>query len=265
MVASWVVYIDESGDEGFMFDKGSSDWFILAAVVTHKATDLETVKIVDHVREKVLNRTDHEPLHFRKLKHEHRIPFLHAMSQADLKALVVLVHKRSIKDIEVFQQKNRMYFYAARLLLERVSWYCRDHMTAKTLGDGTAEIIFSNRGGTKYEEFREYMDRLKHQTEFGNVQIDWNVIKRDQIISYGVKRMGLQLADAVASSFFFGVQLNQYGFSEDRYARMLCPLMYKHAGRYAGYGLKFWPRETHAWLNTQSHLAWLRDKYSFEF
>lgn len=177
MTASWVVYIDESGDEGFRFGKGSSDWFIVSAVVTQKATDLETVKLVDHVREQVLNRKDHEPLHFRKLKHEHRIPFLDVLSQADLKALVVLIHKPSIKNVEIFQQKNRMYFYAARLLLERVSWYCRDHVTTKTPGDDTAEIIFSNRGGMKYEEFRQYMNRLRHRTESDDVQINWNVIK----------------------------------------------------------------------------------------
>ncbi len=265
MTVSWVVYIDESGDEGFMFSKGSPDWFVLSAVVTPKATDLETVKLVDHVREQVLHRQDHDPLHFRKLKHEHRIPFLSVLAQADLKAFVVLMHKPSIKNVEVFQQKNRMYFYAARLLLERVSWYCRDHTTTKTAGDGSAEIIFSNRGGMKYEEFREYMETLQRQTKVGAIQIDWNVIKRDQIMAYAAKRMGLQLADAVASSFFFGVQLNQYGFNEDRYVRMLQPLIYKDAGRYAGYGLKFWPSETDALFQTQSHLTWLRDAYNFQF
>ncbi len=185
MTASWVVYIDESGDEGFLFDKGSSEWFVLSAVVTQKATDLETVKLVDRVRAQILKRTDHNPLHFRKLKHEHRIPFLHEL--------------------------------------------------------------------------------LQHQTQFGDVQIDWNVIKREQITAYSAKRMGLQLADAVASAFFFGVQLNQYGFVEDRYARMLHPIMYKHSGRYSGYGLKLWPKDIHATLKTRSHLVWLRDVYGFDF
>lgn len=263
MKASWVVYIDESGDEGFMFDKGSPDWFVLSAVVTQKSTDLETVKLVDHVREMVLKRKDHEPLHFRKMKHEHRIPYLHQLASADLKALTICIHKPSIKNVEIFQQRYRMYFYASRLLLERVSWYCRDH-NSTTGGDGSAEIIFSNRGGMKYEEFREYMDRLQHQTRYGDVQIDWNVIKRDQITAYSAKRMGLQLADAVASGFFFGIQRNQYGFAEDRYARMLQPITYKSSGRYAGYGLKFWPQECAETIKTQSHLTWLQEVYGFE-
>ena len=86
MGASFVVYIDESGDEGFKFNEGSSHWFILSAVVTRKETDLDTVKVVDHVRADVLNRRDDHPLHFKKLKHEHRIPFLHEIARADLKA-----------------------------------------------------------------------------------------------------------------------------------------------------------------------------------
>lgn len=31
------VYLDESGDEGFQFGQGSSDWFVLSAVVTRCA------------------------------------------------------------------------------------------------------------------------------------------------------------------------------------------------------------------------------------
>ena len=95
MVASFVVYIDESGDEGFQFDKGSSKWFVLSAAITHKATDLATVKLVDTVRA-TLGRKDNAPLHFRGLKHEHRLPFLHEIAQADLKTVSVFIHKPAI-------------------------------------------------------------------------------------------------------------------------------------------------------------------------
>lgn len=262
MTASFVVYIDESGDEGFLFGKGSSIWFVLSAVVTHKKNDLDTVKLIDDVR-LVLGRKNHDPLHFRNIKHEQRLPFLHRISQSDLKTVSVFIHKPSIRNIELFQQRNRMYFYASRLLLERVSWYCRDHKAALLPGDGSAEIIFSNRGGMKYEEFRGYLEILKTQTGPFEVEIDWTVIKSDQITAYADKRMGLQIADAVASSFFFAVQVNQYGFAEDRYARMLSPVVYSYRGRYSGYGLKFWPSECEAIIKKESHLSWLMDGYGF--
>ena len=38
MSASFVVYVDESGDEGFSFGQGSSDWFVLSAVITRAAS-----------------------------------------------------------------------------------------------------------------------------------------------------------------------------------------------------------------------------------
>jgi hypothetical protein len=261
MTASFVVYIDESGDEGFQFQKGSSEWFIISAAITRKSSDLATVKLVDRVRE-TLDRKDREPLHFRQLKHEQKLPYIHQIAQANLRSVSVFVHKPSIRDVEKFQQRNRLYFYASRLLLERVSWYCRDEFAIHDEGDRTAEIIFSNRGGVKYEEFRAYMAELQARSGPFEVEVDWNVIKPDQITAYPSKRMGLQLADAIASGFFFGVE-TRYGFTEDRYARMLKPIVYSHRGRFKGYGIKFWPAETDSLLKTKSHLTWLSESYGF--
>lgn len=116
----------------------------------------------------------------------------------------------------------------------------------------------------KYAEFRDYLAVLKVQTGPFAVEINWDVIKSDQITAYADKRMGLQIADAVASSFFFGIQVNQYGFAEDRYARMLKSVVYNHRGRYNGYGLKVWPRECEPMIKTESHMVWLVESYSFD-
>jgi hypothetical protein len=58
MQASFRAYVDESGDEGFAFRtspslQASSDWFVLAAFVTRRSMDLETVKIIDRVRQEL--------------------------------------------------------------------------------------------------------------------------------------------------------------------------------------------------------------------
>jgi hypothetical protein len=264
MAASFVVYIDESGDEGFLFDKGSSKWFVLSAIVTEKASDLETVKLVDKVRV-IFNRetADKDPLHFRKLKHEQRLPFLAEIAKANLKAVSIMIHKPSITNVELYQERFRLYFYASRLLLERVSWYCRDQRTSHTEGDGSADVYFSNRSGMKYAELREYMATLKLKSQLNDVRVDWNIIKDEQITALPPKLMGMQIADAVASSFYFAVQLNQYGFTEERYVRMLKPIIYHHKGRYNGYGLKVWPSEAEALIKTESHLSWLPEFYNF--
>ena len=261
MSATYVVYVDESGDEGFSFDKGSSEWFVLSAVVTRRANDLQVVKLVDDVRA-ALGKPSRKPLHFRDLRHEQRLPFVARIAAADLRAISVCVYKPSIKEPEKFRERFRLYFYTVRYLLERVSWYCRDHRTAHDEGDGSAEIIFSNRSGMSYGEMREYLGLLKERTDVLDVRVDWSIINADRIVAHsGLKRMGLQIADAVASSFFYALQPSRHGFTEDRYARILKPIVYHHQGRYLGYGLKFWPKDTGEMLNQEERFAWLRTDY----
>lgn len=256
-----MVYIDESGDEGFSFDRGSSEWFVLSAIVTRKENDLKVVKLVDSVRA-ALGKPEKKPLHFRDIKHEQKIPFVETIAQSDLKVLSVLCHKPSLREPEKFRERYRLYFYSVRYLLERVSWYCRDHRSAKDIGDGTAEIIFSNRSGMSYEEMKRYLGYLEKVTGFFDVRIDWSVVRTDQITAFSPgKRMGLQIADAVAGSFFYALQISQYGFTEERYARMLKRVVYHHKGRYWGYGAKIWPREVEDMLTTKKSLSWFREIY----
>ena len=54
MNASFLAYVDESGDEGFAFNEagsGSSRWFILSAVVIRQTNDLHMVSCLKQVRE----------------------------------------------------------------------------------------------------------------------------------------------------------------------------------------------------------------------
>jgi len=261
MNPTFVVYVDESGDEGFSFGRGSSDWFVLSAVITREAKDLQVVKLVDKVRTQ-LGKPDKMPLHFRDLKHEQRLPFMAEIASADLRTASVLVHKPSLKEPEKFQERYRLYFYAVRYLFERVSWYCRDHKTPRDRGDGSAGMIFSNRSGMSYDEMKDYLGYLEENTGPFDVRIEWSVVKPSQIVAFSPgKRMGLQIADAVASSFFYAVQPTQHGFTEDRYARMLKPVVYHREGRYLGYGLKFWPREVDELLRAEEQVEWVRANY----
>lgn len=261
MSETFVVYIDESGDEGFSFGKGSSEWFVLSAIITRKSRDLETVKLVDKIRSK-LGKPVKRPLHFRDLKHEQRLPFIAEIANADLRAVSVLVHKPSLKEPEKFRERYRLYYYAVRYLSERVSWYCRDHRTPRDVGDGTAQIVFSNRSGMSYKEIKDYLDLLQQRTNILEVRIDWSAIKPDKIAAcIPGTRMGLQIADAVASSFFYAVQPSQYGFTEDKYARMLKPVVYHHEGCYQGYGIKLWPREADDRVANEERFKWLRETY----
>lgn len=219
------------------------------------------MKLVDSVRAK-LGKPEKKPLHFRDLKHEQRLPYVDSIAKADLRTVSVLVHKPSLKEPEKFGGRYRLYFCGARFLLERVSWYCRDHRTPHDVGDGSVELVFSNRAEMSYTELKDYLKLLKNQTGFFDVRVVSSVINLDLVTAFTPgKRMGLQIADAVASSFYYAVQFSRHGFTENRYARMLKPVVYHRQGQHLGYGLKFWPKETDSLLKTEEVFGWVRDCY----
>lgn len=258
MTASFTAYVDESGDEGFVFlpeEKGSSRWLVLSAVVFRKGSDLDAVRLMREVRAR-LGKDAKRALHFRELKHEQRVPYVRAISEASLRTVSVLIHKPSIKEPERFQtEKYRLYRYATRLLLERVSWFCRDHRRAGE-GDGTAEIIFSNRSAMSYDDLRDYLTHLRDTSGLKDIRIDWSVVSPELVRAVNHDQLaGLQIADAVASGLFFAVNLNQYGEVESRYFNLLAPTCYRRQKAVVGYGLKFWPEDVESLSEEFPHLA----------
>lgn len=129
MVATFTVFVDESGDEGFKFGNGTSEWFVLSAVVVRRARELELVGLTNGIKTRLNKLPLKKPLHFRRLKHEQKVLFTDQISTAALRTVTILIHKPSLSTPKTFQERYRLYFYAVRLLCERVSWLCRDHMT----------------------------------------------------------------------------------------------------------------------------------------
>lgn len=241
-----MVYIDESGDEGFVFNSdgsGSSRWFVLSAAVIRKVNDLQMVSCLKEVRQ-VLGKAPKTPLHFVDLKHEQRVPYIRRVGELPIRTVNVLVYKPLIVEPETFQNtKYLLYRYATRLLLERVSWLCRDHREPGE-GDGFAEIVFSNRSNMSYDDIRDYLRLLirQHDGDPQRVQIDPTVIVPDRIRSVEHSKLaGLQVADAVASGLHFAVKVNRYGETETGYLPHLKKSLYRHQKTALGYGIKVWP------------------------
>ncbi len=248
MKPSFIAYVDESGDEGFVFNAdgcGSSRWFVLSAAVIRETNDLQMVQCLKEVRT-VLQKEPKTPLHFVDLKHEQRVPYIRRVGELPIRTVSVLVYKPLIAEPEKFQNtKYLLYRYATRLLLERVSWLCRDQRRAGE-GDGFAEVIFSNRSNMSYDDIRTYLRLLLKQAEANplQVQLDPTVIDPDRIRSVEHSRLaGLQVADAVASGFHFALKVNRYGETETAYLPHLKKSIYRHKGEAGGYGLKVWPED----------------------
>lgn len=259
---SFRVYVDESGDEGFVFHPdgtGSSRWLVLSAAVVRAKNDMALVKLVGDTRN-LLGKLPKQHLHFSDRKHEQRVPYVRQIASSSIRTASVLVHKPSICDPEKFQsEKFLLYRYATRFLLERVSWLGRDNRVTGE-GDGTAEVIFSNRSIMSYGSLREYLNLLQAKSNPMDVGIDWSVIVPGTVRAVNHDQLaGLQVADAVASSFYYATNLNRYGEAEDKYARLLLPTVYRHKGVLLGYGLKFWPEDVQKLKSANPHLAWFAE------
>ena len=71
MKPSFVAYVDESGDEGFVFNPdgtGSSRWFVLSAAVIRQTNDLQMVSCLKEVRTVLKKEPKTEPGYLPHLK-----------------------------------------------------------------------------------------------------------------------------------------------------------------------------------------------------
>jgi hypothetical protein len=259
--SEYYCFIDESGDEGFKFGKGSSEWFVVSAFIVRAEHYLLAVENLDRIK-KELSWDSKRPLHWKKLHHIEKKYFFENTDDLKISLVTVAIHKPSLIEKEVFSSRYRLYFYACRYLLERVSWLARD---GKKLTNGKVLFIFSNRGGMSYEELRGYFNTLKQQSKADDVRIEWSFIDDDLIKTFPPARLsGLQYADAVAGAAFNALEGLLQKETKFEYLILSKSKMYRHKGTVWGYGLKIVPKEKQLHYENESINHWLKANFSDE-
>jgi hypothetical protein len=254
MVHSYIAYIDESGDDGL--DKfrqigisgGASIWLNISASVVRASRDLEVVRWRDEI---VLatSKTNKKDVHFKDMNHSQRVASTKILAEKQFRLIHVVSNKPSIPK-GVYVDRNQLYFYMCRYLIERISWLCRDLRPRVPEGDGRVKVVFSRRGKMSYEDFRKYLLHLKNGHE--ETSVHWPVIDIDGIDAQDhSRRAGLQIADIGASAFSAGLEMDKYGNCESRYAEALRHLVYNRNDNYFSYGLKIVPDLKHLTLNQE--------------
>lgn len=262
MTFSYVAYIDESGDEGFVFkpfpERASSQWFVLSALMIPTHMDIAEVKRL-HQTIGPIEANRGSPIHFHKLPHEQRVTICAAIGASNFKTISICVDKPRIQNAS-FANGYALYFYATRYLMERVSWLARDKMAEiGNKGDGRVKFIFSNRSRMSYDDLRDYVAKLKLRDD---VTIHWPAVDRDLITTKTHKDLvGLRAVDCVASGIRFGLELSAYGFCEDRYVRLLAPSVYQYGGKVRPYGMKFFPNIPNIEPHRDNRYKWLDDLF----
>lgn len=174
--ATFVAYIDEAGDEGFKFEKsssgekGSSEWFVLGAVILRRATETPEIRLVDNVRAR-LNRgrkldrqfPAKKALHFRDLEHDVRKYYVSCIARANLASIAVLIKKRDLLSGNETAAEEReiravLYDVAVLALIETISHHCAKEYAADDVGDGSVNLVFSSNGSVNYDKLRNNIE-----------------------------------------------------------------------------------------------------------
>lgn len=242
-------FFDEYGEEGF--SGKASEWFVLSAAL-QAAEEIDAVRACYAAHKAKLRRDDKWCFHFVNCDHRARLAFIEDMKPAGYVFMSAAVHKPSLTVTDNFKRPYYLYFFAAKLLLERISWICR------TQGRRMQAAFFSNRRGLKADELARYINLLHRKDAELKNGIDWAALgQTDFLIESPKNRIGLQLADLKAGSVGHALE-PRHGITEPRYLLELKEHVYNRKGSRLSYGLKLFPRLTDE-LRAEPRFAWLEE------
>lgn len=233
---------------------GQSQWLTLATLIVRSSND----KFLPAWRDEILRacpRYKKRDLHFKDLNPTYKLTACNMLAQHPIRIAAVMSNKTTIpkhprKDL--FLEKNMLYNFLCRYLVERIADFAKRKASKFNDGNGTVKIIFSRRGGMSYENFQDYLRKLrKTQAAGGSGEpIDWDIIDIDAVEAMDHKnRAGLQLADVAASALSAAVEPSFHGLFDRRYAEALdSRILITAVGNRFNYGIKPVPALTNMQL-----------------
>jgi hypothetical protein len=113
-----LVFIDDSGDPGFKFDKGSSIFFVISAIIFNDTLEVEKTALAIKTLRRDLGFSDNEEFKFNKSRKEVRLRFLGVVRPFNFKIRAIVFDKRVIRSDKLIRDRNSFYSYAIKLLLK---------------------------------------------------------------------------------------------------------------------------------------------------
>jgi len=252
----FVAYIDESGDDGLskvhpIDPSGSSEWFVLSAVVVQASNENAVGRLQRDILDK-FRHSQRRDIHYRDLISAKKTIACQEIGAAKLRCFVAMSNKKNMRGYSnprCAQEKNYMYWWMTRLLMEKVTEFCA-RKSIQIYGEmRPVKMMFSLRGGMSYSRLIDYFRLLHMQTGTAMLYLTagilrWEVVDLKQIYAIAHKNeAGLQLADVVAGAFFEAVSMEGSKLPCADYAELLLPRIYRGpGGQYIGYGIKPMPR-----------------------
>ena len=177
-----LVFIDESGDAGFKFEKESSNYFIISAVIFNDSLEAEKTAVAIKDMRRKEGFPDNIEFKFNKSKRKIGEKFLETVRIFDFKIRYLIVDKRKIKSNELKNNKNSFYSYIIKMLLKYSN---STILNAKIKIDGSGDRIFK----------RNFSVYLRKDLNYNGKK----VIKNLRFVN-SKESVLIQLADMVAGS-----------------------------------------------------------------
>jgi len=227
-------YIDESGDEGFQFNSGSSPWFFLAGIIVKVEDEPAVRHTVDEIVHRLWTSHAQKPprvLHWKTLRYEQKMVVCQLVKDKPFCLIAVGMNKRHIWRSTAIADAHYLYQYATRLLLERVTWHVAAH-------GGWAALTFSNRARFRQELLCAYLRQVLTDRRASMKP----VFDPDKIsVAFPADVKMLQIADACASAVGAAFNPDFYGNTHQCYLEGIKGRLYRGGGRLLNYGLKLFP------------------------
>lgn len=226
MTKKYHAYVDEAGDEGFgklrqPVTTGQSRWLCVGAIITTQSNDMLIPSWRDEISSLFPQKKNKKDIHFRNLHHGQKLAACQRIAEKPAGLCVIASNKETILDSEereTFKQKQHLYNYLIRLLLERLTSAVAKKATGQ---EASLYVTFSRRSGTDYQVMKEYFEFMRDGNELltPTRSIDWSVFDpKDIRVENHAVRAGLQLADVVTSATFIALEPDPYGNIEPRYS-----------------------------------------------
>lgn len=177
-----LVFIDDSGDPGFKLGKGSSDFFVISAVIFNDTLEAEKTALAIKTLRRSLGFSDNVEFKFNKSKKEVRIKFLETVKVFDFKIRNIVFEKKLLTSEELRNNKNSFYSYAIKSLLKHSN---DSILNASIKLDGSGDRIFK-------KSFISYLRKNLNNTDKKVVESLKFVDSKENVL--------VQLADMIVGS-----------------------------------------------------------------
>jgi len=134
-----LIFIDDSGDPGFKFDKGSSQYFVIALLIFDDTLEAEKMAVAIKELRRTLNFSDYHEFKFYKSKDKVKTDFLQVINNYDFRIRCLVVDKSLLYSGELKNKKETFYAYFIKEVLKHSN---DTIINAKIRIDGTGDRIF---------------------------------------------------------------------------------------------------------------------------